>query len=154
LLWMSVTTSPLFDAEGDVEYVVAAFSDITERRAAAESLRYRATHDALTGLANRTLLFERLGEIVESPGIGRTHALLYCDLDDFKVLNDRYGHAVGDRVLVNVAQRLTRVSRSSDLVARIGGDEFVILAEDAGLDEGVRLAQRLRESIAAPFEID
>ncbi|HEV7865204.1 MAG TPA: bifunctional diguanylate cyclase/phosphodiesterase [Acidimicrobiia bacterium] len=116
---------------------------------------YRALHDPLTGLANRGLLMEQLGQALararRRPG---SVAVLFLDLDRFKVVNDSLGHATGDDLLVEVARRLERVMRSADMVARLGGDEFVILAEDvAGVDEAFALARRLREAVAAPMPV-
>jgi diguanylate cyclase (GGDEF)-like protein len=116
---------------------------------------YRALHDPLTGLANRGLLMEQLGQALararRRPG---SVAVLFVDLDRFKVVNDSLGHAVGDDLLVEVARRLERSMRSADTVARLGGDEFVVLAEDvAGVDEALSLARRLREAIAVPLRI-
>ncbi|MCA1846478.1 MAG: bifunctional diguanylate cyclase/phosphodiesterase [Actinobacteria bacterium] len=116
---------------------------------------YRALHDPLTGLANRGLLMDQLGQALararRRPG---AVAVLFLDLDRFKVVNDSLGHAAGDDLLVEVARRLERVMRSADTVARLGGDEFVVLAEDvAGVDEALTLAHRLREAIAAPISL-
>jgi diguanylate cyclase (GGDEF)-like protein len=116
---------------------------------------YRALHDPLTGLANRGLLMEQLAQALararRRPG---SVAVLFLDLDRFKVVNDSLGHAVGDDLLVEVARRLERTMRSADTVARFGGDEFVVLAEDvAGLDEALSLARRLREAIAVPVRV-
>ena len=116
---------------------------------------YRALHDPLTGLANRGLLMDQLGQALararRRPG---SVAVLFLDLDRFKVLNDSLGHAVGDDLLVEVARRLERVMRSADTVARLGGDEFVVLAEDvADVDEALALARRLREAIAVPIPV-
>jgi diguanylate cyclase (GGDEF)-like protein len=116
---------------------------------------YRALHDPLTGLANRGLLMEQLGQALtrarRRPG---SVAVLFLDLDRFKVLNDSLGHAVGDELLVEVARRLERVMRSADTVARLGGDEFVVVAEEvAGVDEALAVARRLRECIAAPIAV-
>jgi diguanylate cyclase (GGDEF)-like protein len=116
---------------------------------------YRALHDPLTGLANRGLLMEQLAQALararRRPG---SVAVLFLDLDRFKVVNDSLGHGVGDDLLVEVARRLERTMRSADSVARLGGDEFVVLAEDvAGLDEALSLARRLREAIAVPVRV-
>jgi diguanylate cyclase (GGDEF)-like protein len=116
---------------------------------------YRALHDPLTGLANRGLLMDQLGQALararRRPG---SVAVLFLDLDRFKVLNDSLGHAVGDDLLVEVARRLERVMRSADTVARLGGDEFVVLAEAvASVDEALALARRLREAIAVPIPV-
>ncbi len=116
---------------------------------------YRALHDPLTGLANRGLLMEQLGQALarsrRRPG---SVAVLFLDLDRFKLVNDSLGHAAGDDLLVEVARRLERVMRSADTVARLGGDEFVALAEDvANVDEALTLARRLREAVAAPIHV-
>jgi diguanylate cyclase (GGDEF)-like protein len=116
---------------------------------------YRALHDPLTGLANRGLLMEQLGQALararRRPG---SVAVLFLDLDRFKVVNDSLGHAAGDDLLVEVARRLERVMRSADTVARLGGDEFVVLAEDVGgVDEALSLARRLREAVAVPMPV-
>jgi diguanylate cyclase (GGDEF)-like protein len=116
---------------------------------------YRALHDPLTGLANRGLLMDQLGQALaraeRRPG---SVAVLFLDLDRFKVVNDSLGHATGDDLLVEIARRLERVMRSADTVARLGGDEFAVLAEDvAGVDEAVTLASRLRAAIAVPVAV-
>jgi diguanylate cyclase (GGDEF)-like protein len=115
---------------------------------------YRALHDPLTGLANRGLVVERLGQCLaraqRRPG---SVAVLFLDLDRFKVVNDSLGHAVGDDILVEVARRLERVMRSADMVAHLGGDKFVVLAEDVAVDEAVGLARRLRAAVAAPIRL-
>lgn len=154
--WLSCTTAPLRDSDGEVEYVVATFVDVTAERAAAERMAWRAHHDELTGLANRALLYDRLeGSLVARGGreAGGSYAVLYCDLDGFKNINDRFGHGVGDALLVASAGRLSAVMREGDLVARWGGDEFVVLA--AGLDGAALLefAERLRTAISAPFSL-
>ncbi|HZQ78083.1 MAG TPA: bifunctional diguanylate cyclase/phosphodiesterase [Acidimicrobiia bacterium] len=118
---------------------------------------YRALHDPLTGLANRGLLMDQLGQALararRRPGAGGV-AVLFLDLDRFKVVNDSLGHAVGDDLLVEVARRLERVMRSADTVARLGGDEFVVLVEDVGaVDDVLALARRLRQAVAAPIRV-
>jgi diguanylate cyclase (GGDEF)-like protein/PAS domain S-box-containing protein len=152
--WVSCTTAPLRDAAGAVEYVVSTFTDVTAEREAVERLAWRAFHDDLTGLANRALLFDRLEQALARGGrLGTDPAVLFCDLDEFKAVNDRYGHTVGDALLTAVAERLSSVVRDSDTAARWGGDEFVVLAE--GLDRAAvsDLAERLRLAIAAPFDL-
>ncbi len=121
-----------------------------------ERLAYQAFHDPLTGLANRSLLMDRL-EHAQARARRRTDSLavLFMDLDDFKVINDSLGHVVGDRLLVGVAERLSSCVRPQDTVARLGGDEFVALLEDLG-DEGdaVRVAERIIEELRIPFAVD
>ena len=128
--WLSCSTAPLRDVAGAVEYVVATFTDVTAERAAAELMAWRALHDELTGLANRSLLYDRLeGSLASAGSDDRSpYAVLFCDLDGFKAVNDRFGHSVGDALLVSAADRLAAVMREGDMVARWGGDEFVVLA--------------------------
>jgi diguanylate cyclase (GGDEF)-like protein len=152
-----VTVVPGPDA--NPAWFAVSAQDITERRRAEEELRSltatlteRAIRDQLTGLANRTLLEERLRAALSRDGrTGGSTAVLFLDLDGFKAVNDRYGHAAGDRVLQTVAKRLAAAVRPSDTVARVGGDEFVVLVEGA-TDEGVaRLAERLRDAVGEPL---
>jgi len=131
---------------------VGRVTSIALERARQESeLRRAATTDALTGLANRTELRAHLGRL------RRSHdaevALLYLDLDDFKAINDTFGHTTGDDVLVEVARRLQRVVREGDLVARTGGDEFVVCVPCPSIGVGERLAQRVVDAMSAPFTI-
>lgn len=115
-------------------------------------LEHAATHDALTGVANRTLLVRRLRVLLHEPG--RRYALLFIDLDRFKVVNDSLGHAVGDALLVAVSRRLLRNVREGELVARLGGDEFTVLLNDpSDPDAPVRMAERLLADLAHPFTI-
>lgn len=117
-------------------------------------LRYLALHDPLTGLANRTLLLDRLEHALQRAGRRpETIAVLYLDLNGFKEINDSHGHHVGDQVLVEVGLRLLSLVRASDTVARLGGDEYVILCEqiDGGQAELTRLAERVRAAVARPL---
>jgi diguanylate cyclase (GGDEF)-like protein/PAS domain S-box-containing protein len=139
---------------GDPSTFVVHLVDITERRETEARLAYQALHDPLTGLPNRALLFDRLAQAVraalrDGPGV----AVLYLDLDDFKTINDTRGHAAGDRVLVEVADRLSRVLRPADTVARLGGDEFAIVA--AGLPEEAarELAGRVADAVTEPVPL-
>jgi diguanylate cyclase (GGDEF)-like protein len=129
--------------------------DVTERVAAARVLAYEATHDSLTGLANRALILDRLDHaLARAERSGRPCALLFVDLDRFKPVNDRFGHAAGDEVLVTVAGRLRDVVRPGDTVGRLGGDEFVVLAEDIDRAEtAVELAERVRNAITEPVPV-
>ncbi|GAA3383711.1 hypothetical protein GCM10020369_10650 [Cryptosporangium minutisporangium] len=121
---------------------------VREQERAQAQLAFQASHDPLTGLANRSVLGDRLGEIrslVNSPV-----AVLYLDLDGFKQVNDRLGHEAGDAVLRAVAARLSAAVRQSDVVARLGGDEFVVLCPGASQDEAIGLAERILAEVAAP----
>ncbi len=151
---LSITAVP--DAEGGIECYVAVFTDIQALHRAEEKLQ-RITHfDALTELPNRAQLSERLHQLVEAAR--RDNQLLgvmLLDLDGFKNLNDRYGHALGDRVLVAIAQRLKQVARGSDVVARLGGDEFALVLRGLPhMDEVERVADRILALAGAPCEID
>lgn len=121
-----------------------------------EALRLAAVHDALTKLPNRNLLVDRLDQaLARQLRGGRSVALLFLDLDRFKLLNDSRGHAIGDQVLVTVAERLRQVVRPSDTVARFGGDEFVVVCEDVdAVAEATRLAERIASAIEVPFPVE
>jgi diguanylate cyclase (GGDEF)-like protein/PAS domain S-box-containing protein len=123
--------TPLRDGTGAVIGVLGIARDITARRAAEDEVKYLAFHDSLTSLPNRRLLLDRLQRaLVSSARNGREGALLFIDLDNFKTLNDTFGHEVGDLLLQQVANRLVDCMRAGDTVARLGGDEFVVLLED------------------------
>jgi len=131
--------------------------DITERKRAAEQLAYGALHDALTGLPNRTLLVDRMEHAAERVRRGDhfLSAVLFLDLDRFKVVNDSLGHGVGDRMLLECARRLEKALRPGDTLARFGGDEFaVLLAGISGPLEASHLAERLLSAVAEPFTLD
>jgi diguanylate cyclase (GGDEF)-like protein/PAS domain S-box-containing protein len=140
----------------DVDGLVINCRDVTERVLVADRLAHQATHDSLTGLPNRALLLDRLAQaLARAERSGRAVAALFVDLDHFKHINDSLGHGAGDRALVTVADRLAGSLRAGDSVARIGGDEFVILTEDAADPAGVAvLADRIQEVISQPFELD
>jgi diguanylate cyclase (GGDEF)-like protein len=133
--------------------VIARFATaVREQERAQAQLAYQARCDPLTGLANRSVLGDRLARAVPAPD--DPVAVLYLDLDGFKEINDRYGHAAGDAVLRTVAGRLSQAVREQDLVARLGGDEFVLLCPGVTADEAARLAERLISDVAwpVPFE--
>ncbi|MBA2557155.1 MAG: EAL domain-containing protein [Chloroflexi bacterium] len=120
-----------------------------------EQLRYQAFHDSLTGLGNRTLFLERLGEaLAQRDASGRIPVVLFVDLDDFKTVNDRLGHAAGDALLVAVAERLRACLRPSDIAVRLGGDEFAILLQDSvELEAALGIAGRVMEQLGLPFKL-
>jgi diguanylate cyclase (GGDEF)-like protein len=129
--------------------------DITRRKQMEETIREMAYRDSLTGLPNRALFNDRLVQAL-AYARRRKHGvtLLYMDLDDFKPVNDTFGHRAGDELLHHIATRLTGLLRDSDTVARLGGDEFLILLPDAGkVREGKRLAAKIRSEIARPYRI-
>ncbi len=142
-------------ADPTVEGFVLTVRDATERHALAERLAYQAFHDALTGLANRQLFSDRLGHALSTPlGEERPLVLLYCDLDDFKNVNDSRGHGVGDALLTEVGARIGAAVRAGDTAARLGGDEFAVLMEDTDLDEGLMVAERILADLAVPVDLD
>ncbi|MER7956798.1 EAL domain-containing protein [Streptomyces sp. NPDC096030] len=155
VLWTNLTVSLLRDAEGFPQYQLALLEDTTERRLLNLRLRYEATHDALTGLPNRTLFFERLEKALASADGGR-FGLCYLDLDGFKAINDSLGHATGDRLLVEVADRLQSCATApGEMVARLGGDEFVALTTGPHTEREVaELANRILATLATPVRID
>ncbi|MEU9174572.1 EAL domain-containing protein [Streptomyces sp. NPDC048420] len=155
VLWTNLTVSLLRDADGVPQYQLALMEDTTERRLLNLRLRYEATHDALTGLPNRTLFFERLEKALNA-GDGQRFGLCYLDLDGFKTINDSLGHAAGDRLLVEVADRLqTCATAPGEMVARLGGDEFVALTTGPDTESEVDdLAARIMNVLLAPVRID
>ncbi len=132
---------------------VIAFRDITERKAFEDELHHHAFYDSLTGLANRRLLVERLDQALQRSALDRkTHALVFVDVDRFKSINDSLGHVTGDEFLVAIGARMKKVVRSLDLLARFGGDEFVVLLEDvAGVAVAVAAARRICAAVEQPM---
>lgn len=156
---------PVHDRTGQTIMVAAIVDDVTEAHEAHERLearleseQQRARRDSLTGLANRAALQEWLEHAIgEAHASGATVGVVYLDLDGFKAVNDSYGHAAGDQLLHDVAQRLRSAARSSDLVARIGGDEFVVLVTDldnlAPRAQTAQISERLLHQLEAPFAL-
>ncbi|MCW2609649.1 MAG: hypothetical protein JWM15_895 [Cryptosporangiaceae bacterium] len=154
-VWALVSAALARDTEGRPRYFITQFLDITARRQAQQDLEDLSLTDSLTGLANRPLLGDRvqqaLARMRREPG---TLALILLDLDRFKVVNDSLGHQVGDALLIAVAERLQGVSRADTTVARIGGDEFVVLVEDLPEPEAVNaVAERILDVIREPFRL-
>ncbi|HEY0127906.1 MAG TPA: diguanylate cyclase, partial [Rubrobacteraceae bacterium] len=156
VVWVREEAVLVRDEAGDPLYWQGVFYDITERKVLEERLEHRALHDPLTDLPNRRLFMDRLGQALRRTR--RRHkrvAVLFMDLDGFKVVNDSLGHEVGDLLLTVVAQRLRRCLRPDDTLARFGGDEFTVLIE--ALDdpaEAVQVAERITEELRSPFNID
>jgi diguanylate cyclase (GGDEF)-like protein/PAS domain S-box-containing protein len=157
---VSLTFSPLHDAAGVVVGASVIARDVSERRKLEDELARQALHDSLTGLPNRVLFHDRLrqslkhGRQSDSTASGR-HAVLFVDLDDFKLINDTLGHRVGDELLVAVAARLRDAIRLVDTAARLGGDEFTILLENVtSATDAERTADRVLEELRRPFVLD
>jgi diguanylate cyclase (GGDEF)-like protein/PAS domain S-box-containing protein len=144
------------DRFGHAKYFISSVRDITEERALASQLSFQALHDPLTGLANRLLFDDRLNQArARVQRHGDFGAVLLLDLDDFKSVNDVYGHLIGDQLLVTIAHRFEDVSRSTDTLCRFGGDEFLYLAEGlTSPGEAEIIGQRLLDSLREPFDFD
>jgi diguanylate cyclase (GGDEF)-like protein/PAS domain S-box-containing protein len=155
LVWVMLNVSAVRDPDGEISHLIAQLQDISERKLAEERLAYQASHDPLTGLPNRILLDDRIALALNRlRRVGLPLAVLFLDLDRFKIVNDTFGHDAGDQLLLEVAERLRGVVRPSDTIARVGGDEFVILCEEVTPDAAATLAQRIGESIAMPFSVE
>jgi diguanylate cyclase (GGDEF)-like protein/PAS domain S-box-containing protein len=153
--WVSVSALPRLDAKGEVEEVVCTFEDVTQRRTAEAELAIQTFRDRLTSLPNRALFMERLSQaILRSDRRKLSSAVLFLDLDRFKVVNDSLSHEAGDQLLVQVAKRLRGCLRPEDTVARLGGDEFVVLFEDLlGVGDGLSVAERIAAGFDPPFRL-
>ncbi len=156
LLPVHISISAVRNEEQQVSHYVAIISDNAERKAEEEHLRHIAHHDTLTGLPNRVLFNDRIEQLIKrSERNGGRFAILFFDLDNFKPVNDNFGHAVGDKLLQTVANRLTQHVRGTDTVTRLGGDEFVILLEEvANRDSAEKLLQNTVASVSAPCTIN
>lgn len=151
--WIEAVAANRQDVPG-VEGIVINARDITERRLVEEQLRYHALHDPLTGLSNRTVFTSHVGKSLQrSRRTGSAFAVMFIDLDNFKLINDTWGHAIGDELLIGVADRLRRVLRECDTAARQGGDEFVLLLEDiSSVNAAASIAERIHAALKQPFE--
>jgi diguanylate cyclase (GGDEF)-like protein/PAS domain S-box-containing protein len=148
-----VSVAPQFDPDGGYTGSLCMASDLSGLRRAEEELAHQALHDSLTGLPNRALLYDRIArELTRSAVDGHPVAILLCDLDGFKEVNDAFGRQVGDQVLRTVSERLLATVRSDDTVARLEGDRFVVLSGDAVNTESVALATRLRAAVSQPIQ--
>lgn len=152
--------TPVLDKEGEIEHFVAVKQNINERKEKEERIEHFAFYDVLTNLPNRRLLGEHLGKILDTfPRQNKYVAILYLDLDKFKSLNDTKGHDIGDELLKQIAYRIDKLMRKEDIIARIGGDEFVIVLDDLpkDYDEAVQdtriIAEKVRKTIYTPFDL-
>jgi diguanylate cyclase (GGDEF)-like protein/PAS domain S-box-containing protein len=155
--WVLTRGAAVSDDEGRVRRLAGSQTDITRYKEAEARLRYDAYHDRLTGLPNRALLLDRLQQAIRRrlrlPSRG--FALLFIDLDHFKMVNDSMGHAVGDRFLCAFTERIRPLLRPSDTFARLGGDEFCILLEEtSGGEDGERVAGRVQQALVNPLVVD
>jgi diguanylate cyclase (GGDEF)-like protein/PAS domain S-box-containing protein len=155
VVWADAAISLIRDQADRPRFVVAMIEDITERYLLQLRLRHQALHDPLTELPNRTLFFERLGELLDNGDADARVGVCYLDVDGFKVINDTLGHDVGDQLLQTVARRLHRsISGEGQLVARMGGDEFVVLVERSnGTENVVSVAEKALDTVRAPVHV-
>lgn len=148
----ALTVSTIKDSAGEPFQFVAQIEDVTARRTAEDQLTHQVLHDTLTGLPNRLLLFDRLRQSLErAKRLPGSVAVMFVDLDGFKMVNDSMGHDAGDELLKEVSSRLVSAVRPSDTVARLGGDEFVVVCESLPDEsEATSIARRIKESVSAP----
>lgn len=153
--WLAITA--VRNRDGDIDHYITIFSDITERKAEEEHIRHQAQHDFLTGLPNRVLLQDRFEQAVALSKRGRPHpiALMFIDLDGFKAINDDIGHGVGDKLLQEVARRLSGCVRETDTVCRHGGDEFIVLLPDIGSGDFIpTVADKILAALRQEYGVD
>ena len=154
IYWEEARIAPVKNEQGVTSHYVAVKMDITEQKQTHERIAYLAHHDLLTNLPNRLLFFDRVNQsLAQAQRQGSRLAVMYIDLDKFKPINDSCGHAAGDYVLQQVAQRMESCVRHSDTVGRIGGDEFVVLLPDITAPERViQVAEKIRQTLKQPIE--
>ncbi|MDQ4122275.1 MAG: EAL domain-containing protein [Acidobacteriota bacterium] len=152
-VWALLSASTARDAQNAVKHLIFQTQDVTLRKTAEDKLRHDASHDALTGLPNRAAYARKLEQaLARSKETGKMVAVLFLDLDGFKLVNDSLGHVVGDDLLKGTAARLQECLRGRDTVARLGGDEFTILLEDLpDISQAVRVAERVKQRLTEPF---
>jgi len=155
LFWEHATIAPIWNAHGELTNFIAIKEDITERKMLQEKLNHMAHHDELTGLPNRALFFDRLGQTLAHAKRSYTgFALMFVDLDGFKNINDTYGHDSGDALLQETARRLSGCVRDSDTVARMGGDEFAVMLLDVATPDHItQVADKMLTLLAEPFRL-
>jgi diguanylate cyclase (GGDEF)-like protein/PAS domain S-box-containing protein len=155
--WMLVRATAVSDDSGQPARMVGSHADVTSRKNAEMQLLHVALHDTLTSLPNRAYFMDHLDTVLKrsKTPFGTRFAVLFIDLDRFKVVNDSLGHSTGDELLVEVAKRLSAVVRPGDMVARLGGDEFTILLENLASDDGaINVAERLLQSLSEPLRLE
>jgi diguanylate cyclase (GGDEF)-like protein/PAS domain S-box-containing protein len=151
-IWISLNVSPVHDHDGNVSYLIGQVEDVSERKENEARLTRQALHDSLTGLPNRMLFADRV-RMASARRDSGGFAVVYMDLDAFKLVNDTLGHAAGDQVLVEVSKRLSKLLRTEDTLARLGGDEFAILCEGLGEEDARRVADRVIDAMAKPIDV-
>jgi len=160
IVWASLSVSIVRSSSGTIRNFVSHIHDVTESKRSSELIRSMAFHDSLTGLPNRSLLNDRLEQaMTATKRSGCYGALMFIDLDNFKSLNDTYGHEVGDRLLIEASRRLTQCVRESDTVSRFGGDEFVVMLSELNADKAISISQtkvvaeKISSALSEPYHL-
>ncbi|SEL11316.1 EAL domain-containing protein [Ectothiorhodospira marina] len=153
--WEQARISPIRNARGEVTHYIKLAEDISDKRALTQRLEYLAFHDPLTGLPNRSVMLDRIDRaIAQARRDQQTVAVVFIDLDDFKVVNDSLGHAQGDQLLIHIAQRLRTLLREEDTVARFGGDEFILLLSSlTHVEDVIPVIEKLQASLNQPVSL-
>ncbi len=153
-IWLETLTRPIFDEQKQVVGLQTTSRNVTEKIDIQAQLEYDAGHDALTGLPNRARLLQQLDAAIDLAQGQQPCAVLFIDLDRFKVINDSLGHHIGDELLVAIAQKLNDITRPENVAARLSGDEFVVLLNDiTGIDQAIQVADRLLVELRQPFAL-
>ena len=155
MFWGHLSMTPVKDEAGYIRAIIAIVQDINERKLLEDKLESMAHYDALTGLPNRALFFDRLSQaIAQTRRSQGQFALMFVDLDGFKAVNDTFGHDTGDALLKAVAEHLLECVRESDTVARLGGDEFVVLVADVkSINTLAQVAQKILDTLALSYDL-
>lgn len=153
---LELSVSPIFTSEGSLVEFAFIFRDVTREKKQADEVSWQATHDPLTQVLNRTAIVTAIKEaVVTARQFTVQHVMLYIDLDDFKTVNDRFGHVAGDELLIGICREMEHCVRKGDRIARMGGDEFAILLQDCDLAHAVNIAEKVRHHVARYcFEFD
>ncbi len=154
--WVESHGAPYRDGQGRIDGIVASFRTVDDDVARQEELDHRARFDELTGLLNRKEILDRMVGLGEhARRTGAESAVLFCDVDHFKSVNDEYGHAAGDAVLREIASRVGGCIRRRDLAARVGGDELVVVLDGVhGLPDALMIAEKIRAEVARPIDVE
>ncbi|HEY4599891.1 MAG TPA: diguanylate cyclase [Cerasibacillus sp.] len=155
-IWTELHGTPVYDKDGDFRHMVLLTMDITLKKRYEDKIKHFAYHDSLTGLPNRRLLNKKLVEEIKRKKANQDQlAVMMLDIDHFKLINDKYGHDIGDLVIEEFSKRLKNVIQSHDIIARLGGDEFVIvLTQINGVDEAIRVAEDIQEAMHPQWQIN